>query len=141
MKANAHFTFEGQAETALNFYASALHGQIVHIMRAKDACAAEMPGRETLTAEQQELIVYAELNFGGNRIGFCDQMPGVKLTRGDNVLMDVETETGEEARRIYNALAEGGEQIFPMAATFWTENYGMVRDRFGIVWNIMQAAK
>lgn len=139
MKATAHFTFEGQAEDALNFYASVFHGQADSVIRCKDV--PEMPGVETLTAAQQELIVYSELNFRGNRIAFCDQMPGVKVSQGNNIQMDIETETGEEAHRIYNALAEGGEQIFPMTATFWSENYGMVRDRFGISWNIMQAEK
>jgi len=43
----------------------------------------------------------------------------------------------EEARRIFNALADGGSVIMPLTETFWSPLYGQVTDKFGIGWMVM----
>ena len=41
-----------------------------------------------------------------------------------------------EADRIYAGLAEGGNQVMPIAETFWARRFGMCVDRFGIPWMV-----
>jgi PhnB protein len=41
-----------------------------------------------------------------------------------------------EADRAFAGLAEGGEVLMPLQATHWSPRYGIVRDPFGIRWEI-----
>jgi PhnB protein len=46
------------------------------------------------------------------------------------------TDAGD-AKRVFDALAEGGEVQQPLAETFFSPAFGMCRDRFGTPWMIM----
>jgi PhnB protein len=46
-------------------------------------------------------------------------------------------DSNEEAERIYNALAEGGEVFMKLGETFFARRFGQLRDRFGINWMII----
>jgi PhnB protein len=39
-----------------------------------------------------------------------------------------------EAKRVFDALAEGGTVKMPFEETFWAAGFGMVTDRFGTPW-------
>jgi PhnB protein len=41
-----------------------------------------------------------------------------------------------DAHRIFAALAEGGTVQMAIQETFWSSAFGMVVDRFGILWEI-----
>jgi PhnB protein len=45
-------------------------------------------------------------------------------------------EAVDEARRVFDALADGSMVIVPLQATFFAEAFGMVIDRFGTPWAI-----
>lgn len=44
--------------------------------------------------------------------------------------------TQEEAKRVFDALADGGTVEMPLSNTFWSPSFGMLTDRFGIEWMI-----
>jgi PhnB protein len=46
-----------------------------------------------------------------------------------------------EADRRFAALADGGQVQMPLAKTFFSPRFGMVADRFGVVWMIIVAAE
>jgi PhnB protein len=39
-----------------------------------------------------------------------------------------------EAERLFAALSDGGQVQMPMAKTFFSSKFGMVNDRFGVLW-------
>jgi PhnB protein len=41
-----------------------------------------------------------------------------------------------EAKRVFDALAEGGEVTAPLTETFFSPMFGMCVDRFGIPWMV-----
>ena len=41
-----------------------------------------------------------------------------------------------EARRVFDALAEGGRVTMPLEKSFWAEAFGMLVDRFGTPWMV-----
>lgn len=137
MKLTPHFTFDGQSEEALNFYSTALNGKIVTLIRFSDlenGCC----GATEMKPEEGKRILNGCLQFGENSIYCCDQMPGQKPTQGNNVMMDITLADKAEIQRVFDALADGGNVIMPLAPAAWTPLYGMVIDRYGIYWNIMQ---
>jgi len=44
--------------------------------------------------------------------------------------------TVDEAKRVFDTLANGGKVNMPMDKTFWVESFGMVVDRFGTPWMV-----
>jgi PhnB protein len=41
-----------------------------------------------------------------------------------------------EAKRVFDALSQGGEVRMPLQKTFWAEAFGMAVDRFGTPWMV-----
>ena len=46
-----------------------------------------------------------------------------------------------EARSAFDALTEGGKVEMPLAKTFYSPSFGMVTDRFGVMWMVLTAPK
>jgi PhnB protein len=44
-----------------------------------------------------------------------------------------------EITRIFNALGEGGKIYMPLGKTFFSDFFGMVCDKFGIIWQLSKA--
>jgi PhnB protein len=42
-----------------------------------------------------------------------------------------------ETKRIFNALADGGQVRMPLTKTFFASSFGMVADRFGVGWMVL----
>ena len=43
-------------------------------------------------------------------------------------------DTADEAKRVFDALGEGGKITMPFGPSFWADGFGMVDDRFGTHW-------
>jgi PhnB protein len=64
-----------------------------------------------------------------------DCPPGMyEAPKGLSVAIGVATD--DEADRVFNALAAGGNVIMPLQQTFWSSRFGMLTDKFGISWMV-----
>ena len=80
-------------------------------------------------------IMHASFRVGTTSIMASDGCSAEKQNfQGFSLSLSVPTET--EARRVFTALAEGGQVRMPLTKTFWSPCFGMVEDRFGIGWMI-----
>jgi PhnB protein len=83
----------------------------------------------------------------------ADAVMHASLTIGDALLMGSDDPTGDggpkigaavsysapddaEAKRIFDALAEGGSVTMPFSPTFFSRGFGMCTDRFGVPWMV-----
>lgn len=137
MKLTPHFTFDGQSEEALNFYSTALNGKITSLIRCSDVENGCCDTTE-MKAEDQKRIFHGCLQFGENTIYCCDHKPKQKPIQGNNMMMDLTLSDEVEIQRVFNALSNGGTVIMPLAPLGWTPLFGMIIDRYGIKWSIMQ---
>lgn len=137
MKLTPHITFDGQSEEAMNFYSTAFNGKIVSLIRCSDI-ENECCGTTEMKPEDQKRIYHGCLQFGENIIYCCDQKPGEKPIQGNNIMMDLTLSDKVEVQRVFDALSNGGNVIMPLAPLAWTPLFGMIIDRYGIRWNIMQ---
>jgi PhnB protein len=48
----------------------------------------------------------------------------------------LDSDTKDDADRIFRGLAEGGKITMPLADTFWGSYFGMVNDKFGVQWMV-----
>jgi PhnB protein len=65
-----------------------------------------------------------------------DSMAGQPYAGMKGFSLSLTYPTAAEAKRIFDALAEGGNVTMPLQKTFWAEAFGMLVDRFGTSWMI-----
>lgn len=139
MLVKANITFDGQAEEALTFYKRVFNGTIANLMRYGEVADKYPDGM--VTEEYESRIVNARLDFGNNMFNVCDSMPTDKLIVGNNIAMDLVFFEGEDIQAIFEALSVAGEVFMQLEATYFSPNFGIVKDQFGINWTIMQMYK
>jgi PhnB protein len=72
--------------------------------------------------------------FGDFVLHASDGQPHHVATPGNNVSMSLQLTDQAEQTRIFDALAEGGQVLQPLASGPWGARFGMLVDRFGIQW-------
>lgn len=136
-RVSTYLNFQGNAEEALGFYA-ALFGTepIGGIFRMGDMSAG--PGAPELTDDEKKLVGHAELPIlAGHVIMATDMVAsmGQQVKVGNNVTINLEPDTRDEADRLYSALSDGGSESTGMQDMPWGY-WGCTLDRFGIRWMI-----
>ena len=81
--------------------------------------------------------MYAGIPFGGMVIMFMDYPSDTKTLVGDNIQPTISSDDKDEISRLFDELKEDGEVLTDLGPTFFSEWYGMVKDKFGITWQIL----
>ncbi len=61
---------------------------------------------------------------------------GMTVLQGNNVYINLQPDTREEADALFAALSEGGVVEMPMMEMFWGDYFGSLVDKFGVQWMI-----
>jgi PhnB protein len=130
MKLVNNLLFTGNCRAAFERYSEILGGEIKAMYRFRD-----VPGEEKLGEAVQDLIMHAWLEVGSQSLMGCDAPPPHQAPMG-GFSVAVHVDEASEARRIYEALLEGGNATMPFTETFWSPGFGMLVDRFGTPWSI-----
>lgn len=131
MHIETHLNFDGTCEEAFTFYAEALGGEIVFMLKHKDA-----PADAGLSPEWENLVMHACIKVGNATLLGADA-PGAYYQTPQGFAASIQVETPEEAQTIWDRLSEGARFItMPIAETFWSPMFGMLTDRFGTPWMI-----
>lgn len=134
MKFIPYLSFEGNAEEALNFYVDAFSGNIQTMMRYSDMPADE--GTPPLPDAYKNKVLHAALSVGDAVIYLSDTFPGMTVTTGNSVDINIAPTSEEELRRVFDKLAVDGTVNMPVDYTFWGSIFGSLTDKFGIGWSL-----
>jgi len=136
---NPYLNFAGNTEEAFNFYKSVFGGEFTTLQRFKDT-----PEAGKVPANEKDMIMHVSLLVGkGTTLMATDTLEsmGQKLTVGNNISLSVETDTKEEADRIFKGLSTGGKMTMPLADAFWGAYFGILSDKFGVQWMVSHTPK
>lgn len=61
---------------------------------------------------------------------------GSKTVFGNNFSLSINTDTKEEADKLFVTLSDGGAVKMPMEDTFWGAYFGMLTDKFDVNWMV-----
>src|SRR5258706_11484588 len=133
---NAYLTFNGNCEEAFNFYRSVFGGDFPYLGRYKD-----MPGEggKKIQGNEGERIMHVSLPISKETMLMGSDTGGEwapDFSQGNNISISINTDTKDEADRLFNGLTSGGSVTMPMNKTFWGDYFGMFKDKFGINWMI-----
>jgi len=136
MQIQPYLFFEGRCEEALEFYRKALGAEVTMLMRYKDN--PEPPEQSKAPPGSENKVMHASLRIGETTVmasdGYCQGEPSFQ---GFGLSLTVPNVA--EADRKFAALADGGQVRMPLARTFFSSRFGMVVDRFGVLWMIIVA--
>jgi PhnB protein len=128
--------FDGRCEEALEFYKSALGAEVTMLMRFKDS--PEPPDPQKVPAGSENNVMHASFRIGDTVVMASDGFGKGKPTfQGFGLSLSVSSDA--EADRKFSALAKGGRIEAPLSKTFFSSNFGMVADRFGVLWMVIVA--
>lgn len=97
----------------------------------------DMPPDEPVPAGAENLIMHAALVFeNGDVLMASDAQPGVPFGPVQGMYVNYTTASVEEAKRVFDALADGGSVEMPIGPTFWSPMFGICVDRFGTPWMV-----
>lgn len=131
---NPYLVFNGTCEEAFNFYKSVFGGEFTHIGKFKD-----MPSETPLSEEVGNLVMHVSFPISAETIlmgSDTNEAFGQSAIAGTNVSISINTESEEEAIKLYNGLCAGGKATMPLEKTFWGAFFGMFTDKFGIHWMV-----
>jgi PhnB protein len=122
--------FNGRCDEALEFYHNALNAEVLMRMPYGDSPEpAAMRGFESK-------VMHASFRIGETVLcasdGKCEGNPNFQ---GFGLILTAPTE--EEVNNLFQALTDGGKVQMRLAKTFFSPRFGMVTDRFGILWMLM----
>lgn len=136
---NPYLNFAGNTEEAFNFYKSVFGGDFSMVQRFRDT-----PETGKMSESEKDKLMHVSLPVGSrNTLMGTDALEsqGWKLNFGNNFHLSVETETKEEADKIFKSLSEGGKITMPQDNTFWGSYFGMLTDKYGIQWMVSYTPK
>lgn len=135
MKAvNPYLNFNGNTEEAFNFYRSVFGGDFLGVMRFKDFGAdLGIPENDLNKIAHIALPLGTDNILMGTDVLESQERP---LVIGNNTYISLETDSDEEAERLFSALSDGGEVEMPLQQTEWSEKFGICSDQFGIQWMV-----
>lgn len=128
-----YLIFSGRCEEALQFYRQSLGAQIEMMMRFDEAPDPTPP--DMLQAGFEHKVMHSSFTVNGIRMMASDGCDDKSTLHGFQLALNVDTEA--DAHKVFNALAEGGSVQMPLCKTFWSPCFGMVADKFNVVWMVM----
>jgi PhnB protein len=139
VRTSIYLNFPGNTEEAFMYYKSVFGGEFGNDGIARFGDMPQMEGTPPMSDALKVMIVHVELEITGGLILMGTDAPkemGFSVIQGNNVNVNLEPDTREEADRLFKALSEGGRVLQPLQEMFWGAYYGHLQDRFGIYWMV-----
>lgn len=123
-----HINLRGDARAALEHYASVFGGDVT-VVTYRDAHAVGDP------AEADQVMWGQVVSADGFHVMAYDVPSTLPWEPGQNAyFISVRSDSAEEITERWERLSVDATVIVPLAPAGWAPLYGMLRDRFGVVW-------
>lgn len=123
-----HLNFRGDARAALDFYHSVFGGRVTAVTY-KDAGAVQKEN-------EAEWVMWGEVAAdNGFHVMAYDVPSHLPWDQGRNAFfVSLRGDTADEISALWEKLADGSTVVRPIGPAQWAPLYGMLTDRFGVVW-------
>ena len=133
MQIHAYLFFEGRCDEAVDFYRTALGAEVLMLMRYKDG-----PEPHSYSPDSAEKVMHASLRIENSIVqvsdGRCSGKPSFQ-----GFALSLTAPSDAEVERLFAALSDGGQVQVALTKTFFATRFGMVIDRFGVLWIVHTA--
>lgn len=128
---DTYLTFDGTCAEAMRFYERTLGGKLEFMMsHAESPMAAQTPPGNA------DRIMHARLALTDRILMASDSMAGQPYDGMHGFSLSLIFPSADEAKQVFDALADGGQVTMPLQKMFWAEAFGSLIDRFGTPWMV-----
>lgn len=128
MKIQAYLAFNGNCQEALNYYADLFDASINNKQTYEDK-NVDVP------AAYRKRLQHAELKGNGVNFMAYDAAPDTPINNGNQIHMSVDSDTKEEAEKLFEKLSEKGQVHHEFREREWGY-FGRCSDHFGVNWMV-----
>jgi PhnB protein len=123
-----HLNFRGDARGALEFYQSVFGGDIT-LVSYQDAQNVQDP------SEADQITWGQVMGDNGFHVMAYDVPVRMSWEQGQNsFFVSIRGTSADEITSCWKGLSEGATVVQELAPAGWAPLYGMLKDRFGVVW-------
>ena len=134
---STYLNFPRTTETAFLFYQTVFGGEFEGGIHRFDTIPP-MEGAPPMPEEDKNLVMHVALPIlgGAHKLMGTDapESMGFEVRFGNNIYINLEIDTREETKRLFDALAVGGKIELELHDAFWGAYYGSLADQFGVQW-------
>lgn len=135
MSFNPYLFFSGDCAEAFQRYKEIFGGELQVMTNA------DLPeGAESMPGAKPEHVMHASLNVGDAILMGSDDPTGDGGPKVGSAVAHTAADEAE-AKRVFEALSDGGQVTMPFSQTFWSRGFGMCTDRFGVPWMVDTAGE
>ena len=139
MNVQPYVFFDGKCEEALEFYKGALGAKVDMLMRFSESPEKPQPGMVppgSIPPGAENKVMHAAFKVGDTQILASDgHSTGKPTFQGFGLTLNAANDA--EADKLFNAVGKGGQVQMPLGKTFFASKFGMVTDRFGVLWMVI----
>ena len=129
MAFHPYLYFGGNCREAFTSYQEIFGGELF-VMSMKDVPDQPIP------AGKENFVLHAALKLGDDLLMASDDPTTDSFGPVEGMQVNYAVAEVAEAKRVFEALAEGGKITLPLAPTFYSPMFGMCIDRFGTPWMV-----
>lgn len=134
MQVQPYLFFDGRCEEAIGFYQRTLGAQLDMLMRYKESPETPPPGM--VPPNFDDKVMHASFRIGDSVVMASDGCTSDAGPHFRGFSLSITAPDEAAARRMFDALGDGGRITMPLGKTFWSPCFGMLSDRYGIDWMI-----
>ncbi|MBK8488827.1 MAG: SRPBCC domain-containing protein [Bacteroidetes bacterium] len=137
-RVSTYLNFPGNTEEAFKFYKSVFKTEFINgIQRFGDIPSD--PNQPPISENVKKMVLHIELPTLGGHILMGTDAPkemGMSVAQGNNMYIQIEPDTRENADYLFRKLSEGGKIEMPIQEMPWGSYFGSFTDKYGINWMI-----
>jgi len=136
-RTSTYLNFPRNTEEVFNFYKTIFKSEFTSGGIARFRDIPPMDGAPPMPEEDKNLVMHVELPITGGHFLMGTDAPesmGFKVSFGNNVYINLEPDTREETKRLFNELSKGGVITMELQDMFWGAYFGSCTDKYGVQW-------
>jgi PhnB protein len=122
--------FGGNCREAFTRYEEIFGGELFVMTMAEAPDVGDVP------PERADLVIHAALTSGDDLLMGSDDLMTDDFGPVQGMMVSYSATDSDDARRVFDALSEGGTVNQPLEPTFFSPAFGMCTDRFGTPWMV-----
>ncbi len=135
-RVTTYLNFPRSTEEAFNFYRTIFGTEFIGpIMRFGSVPSPD--GQPGPSDADKDLVMHVALPILGGHVLMGTDAPdtmGFTLTFGNNIHINLEPDTKQEADQLFEALSQGGTVGMPLTDMYWGAYFGFLTDKYGVHW-------
>lgn len=125
-----YLSFKGKAREAAAYYAQVFNAPAPYILGMGDMPQGAPQGEE-------HLVAYASIPTFAGSLMLSDDMPGTEGDANKAAFLVLAHTDADKLKAVFEALAQDGRVLLPLAPTFFNPLYGLLIDKYGYHWMVM----